>query len=140
MKIIVFFICLFSVCQPVFSQNLEGEWEGSFVSSKTKLNETTKLKLVFVKLNDSVYKAFSKTFFNSTDSVICILEGGFTNKHTLYLEEKSAIANTSNNDEMCLQMMELFYAKGKKRTSLSGNWLTVNNRCGSGTLSVFKVN
>ncbi len=139
-KYIVCFILALIITICSVAQSLEGEWTGSFKVNTAINTGDTKIKLIFVKFNDSVYQAFSTTYLSNTDSVVCILKGGFIRKKELVLEEFKTIKPSGNSGtEVCLQTMQLVYSENKKRFALRGHWVTEDNKCGSGEISVYKV-
>jgi hypothetical protein len=136
---------LFILCKTGTTQNIQGVWVGSFTTVSNSYSETTKLKLVFEKLSDSTFKAFSITYFENTkkaDSVLCILQGGFVKKDLLYLREIQELKNSSNfrGENICMQLMKLFFTEKKKESMLKGTWYTEKNKCGSGTIQLTKQN
>jgi hypothetical protein len=144
MRIVVVFVCLLFCFGKTFSQDLEGEWKGSFTddSHKFYILEDYKINFHFTELSDSVFRAYSKTIWTVNkikDSSICILEGGFLKKNILYLKETRLIKGFSSaNSATCFQIMELYYHKRKNKLILSGKWYTEGSECGYGSISLTK--
>ena len=137
----IFIPVSFLVCWcKIFSQDLKGEWKGSFTDNLGGYKTT--IIFTFSKINDSTFEAFSKTFIKSnkiTDSSICIMRGGFLKKNILYLEETRTIKPFSSNDTgQCMQFMKLFYYKRQKQLALKGDWFTEQNKCGYGSITLTK--
>ncbi|MGC4103868.1 hypothetical protein [Ferruginibacter sp.] len=145
-KKLVLVICLFIACEKVFCQELEGEWKGSFTKSEVGsafvMGGQTEISLLFFKLSDTLFQAFSKTVVKhgkDIDSSICILTGSFTASNVLTLKEiKSVRKFAGDTGDDCFQTMELTYNKGKRSLSLEGFWDTDEDRCGHGRIQLTK--
>ena len=143
MRILALFICFLFCVGEIFSQDLEGEWEGTFTDDRNYIGSyQTKIIFLFIKKTDSTFEAFSKTFIKDDekiDSAICVLRGGFLEKNILYLEEIRSIKSFSTNDtNTCLQLMKLYYTEKKKQLILHGKWYTEKNNCGFGGIRLTK--
>ncbi|GAB2809247.1 hypothetical protein [Ferruginibacter profundus] len=142
-RILVLFVFLL-FAGKIFSQDLVGEWKGSFTNERYAYygGGNTIIKLYFSKINDSTFKAFSVTYTDdkkNKDSAICILTGGFSEKNILYLEETQAVKPYSGEDSVtCFQLMKLSYYKRKKQLVLKGDWGSKINDCGYGSISLIK--
>lgn len=140
---VLFFFLIWS--GTLFSQDLTGEWKGTFRDDRSFAftGESTTIKFYFSKINDTTYQAFSVTFIKNKkakDSAICILKGGFWEKNILYLEETRAIKPFpgENGDSTYLQLMKLNFYKQKKQLLLTGEWGTKLDGCGYGSISLIK--
>ncbi len=124
----------------VLCQDLQGEWKGYFTDLSTA--GETAISFTFIKKNDSVFTATSKTFlktFTHTDTAVCIMGGGFLQKNILYLEESKSLKPFSGAGVgTCLQLMKLRYYKTKKALVLHGTWFTETENCGSGRIHLTK--
>ena len=75
----------------ILSQDLEGEWKGYFTNGSAA--GETAISLIFVKKNDAVFTATSKTFlknFTTSDTSVCVLGGVFGEKKILYLSGRKS--------------------------------------------------
>jgi len=144
MRVTVLVLCFLFCFEKTFSQDLEGEWVGSFKddSQQFYVDENYKVSFYFTKISDSSFEAYSKTIwtYNKTpDSSICILEGGFLEKNILYLKETRAIQPYSvEGTTTCFQLMKLYYYKRKNKLVLRGEWYTEGKDCGYGSISLTK--
>jgi len=141
MKGIYVLLVFLLLAGEIFSQDLAGEWKGSFIddSRKYSTEDRYKINFYFTKISDSVFQAFSKTFNVSHDSAICILEGGFLEKNILYLKETKAIQPYSaDGTTTCFQIMKLYYYKRKNKLMLRGEWNTEGKDCGYGSIILTK--
>jgi hypothetical protein len=140
---VLFFFLFWS--GKLFSQDLAGEWKGSFRDDRdfAFTGESTTVKFYFSKINDTTFQAYSVTYIKNKkakDSAICILKGGFLEKNILYLEETRAIKPFpgETSDSTCLQLMKLNFYKQKKQLLLTGEWGAKLDGCGYGTISLIK--
>jgi hypothetical protein len=140
MKIILLVSIFLFLNEVVLSQDLQGEWKGYF-TDVSAAGETA-ISFIFVKKNDAVFTATSKTFlkkYTHTDTAVCILGGGFLKKDILYLEELKTLKPFSGAGVgSCLQLMKLRYYKTKKELVLHGTWFTETENCGSGRIHLTK--
>ncbi|WP_462255161.1 hypothetical protein [Ferruginibacter sp.] len=140
MKIILLLGVFLFLNEIVFGQDLQGEWKGYFTELSTA--GETAISFTFIKKNDSVFTATSKTFlkpFTYRDTAVSILSGGFLKKNILYLEESKNLKPFSGAGVVtCLQLMKLRYYKTKKELVLHGTWFTETENCGSGRIHLTK--
>ncbi len=125
-----------------FSQDIEGEWRGYFTDKSYSYSNSEEIVFVFIKKNDSTYEGYSKIFLRTnkvSDSALCVLRGGFTEKNILYLEEVKPIKQfVVDNTQICLQFMKLKFYTTKKQFLLRGDWYTEGNTCGFGNIQLSK--
>jgi len=140
--LVLFFFLIWS--GKLFSQDLAGEWRGTFTDDRDFFYTgiSTEIRLYFSKVNDSTYQAFSVSYLKDKkikDSAICILIGVFLEKDILFLEETRAIKYFHGEDSnTCLQSMKLNFYKRKKKLFLTGNWYSKIDDCGYGPISLIK--
>ena len=140
MKSFFLVICFFFCSTKIFSQDLEGEWKGSYSHKEPYRIEEVSISFIFSKTSDSTYQAISKTFIKEgkhTDSSVCLLEGFFSKKAGLELKEIKMIKDFDNG-QGCLQTMKFIFYKRKKQLVLSGEWYTQEDKCGYGTIFLTK--
>jgi len=147
MKGLLIAVAFFMIALKAFSQDMEGEWIGSFIDftsgSATRYSKT-KISFFFIKINDSTFQSFSKTFIKEKDTIdssVCVMRGGFSKRNILYLEEINPIQRFSGDTDTstaCLQFMKLYYYSKKNQLKLSGNWYTDENKCGYGDIILTK--
>ncbi|MFM2326832.1 MAG: hypothetical protein RIR31_1034 [Bacteroidota bacterium] len=144
MRVFVLLLCLLFCSSKLFTQELEGEWKGFFIDETPgfRIAGKTEINLVFTKVSDTIFQAFSKTMVlkgKDKDSAVYILQGFFSKHDVLYLEETKVLKTfTNDSTTACKQMMKLYYYRKKKLLELSGNWYTENNECGYGRISLTK--
>ena len=118
---------------------MEGEWKGYFTEKIEEVVYRTEIMFHFSKVDDTTFKAVSTTFFkvkkNHYDTAVFILTGSFYEKNILLLEEVRAIKDFSSG-KGCLQIMKLYYKKGKKHYLLEGEWFINDPTCGDGNGSI----
>ena len=119
------------------SQSLEGYWKGQYETNKTGLGELnmpisdktkTIIDLKFILNPDSTYQIFSytreKNANNEDTTVICKMIYEIIDD-SIYLEEIEQLKSEFGG--MYFQRMGLQINKGKKFTTLTGKWESVNN-------------
>ncbi|MBS1513191.1 MAG: hypothetical protein JST86_20310 [Bacteroidetes bacterium] len=138
MKHLFFVACLISLTGlNGFSQNLSGVWKGKMDVAAWFFEQ--RINFVFIKINDSAYRAYSNSYMpGDSDSSMCLMQGVLI-KHTLYLEEKEIIKYYHNDTSAtCKQLMKLTFIQRKKKAILMGDWYTDEDKCGHGTITLTK--
>ena len=138
MKTALAFLLLFFGAIKASSQDLSGEWKGSFETQSAEGSFSTDINLIFFSLTDTTYEVYSFTMFTPglKDTIVVKLKGYMPKKNNLILEEVKAI-NVINMDTCSYQTMDLYLSVGKKRMTLSGKWKPISICEGKGGTIVF---
>ncbi len=126
------------------SQNLNGQWKGSFIDKSTGVGKYAGDKCDYVielDVNGSMISGSSYTYFTENGKrffTICKLEGSFDAKKK-YLEIKETERSKTNipiNIRNCFQVHKLTYFKQSDIETLEGNWIPAPHQtgnCGNGS-------
>ncbi len=138
MKIVLLGLLLVFGEMKAKSQDLSGEWKGSFETQTVEGSFSTDINLIFFTLTDTTYEVYSFTMFSpgSKDTIVVKLKGYMPKKNNLILEEVKAM-NVINMDTCSYQTMDLYLSVGKKRITLSGKWKPISVCEGKGGTIVF---
>ena len=126
------------------SQNLNGQWKGTFVDKSTGVGNYAGDKCDYVielDVNGVIISGSSYTYFTENGKrffTICKLEGSFDAKKK-YLEIKEIERTKTNipiNITNCFQVHRLTYFKQSDTETLEGNWIPAPHQtgnCGNGS-------
>ena len=126
------------------SQNLNGQWKGTFVDKSTGVGNYAGDKCDYVielDVNGVIISCSSYTYFTENGKrffTICKLEGSFDVKKK-YLEIKETERTKTNipiNIRNCFQVHRLTYFKQSDTETLEGNWIPAPHQtgnCGNGS-------
>ncbi len=126
------------------SQNLNGQWKGTFVDKSTGVGNYAGDKCDYVielDVNGVIISGSSYTYFTENGKrffTICKLEGSFDVKKK-YLEIKETERTKTNipiNIRNCFQVHRLTYFKQSDTETLEGNWIPAPHQtgnCGNGS-------
>jgi hypothetical protein len=146
MRLIFVLALLFLVFLKSYSQNLQGEWKGTFTAylpSTTIVNQYYKneITIEIIQNTDSTYSIFSYAGDpyvrgHHTDYK-CEIEYIMVSDNTIILEEAKVVSPEGVNK--CLKKMNLKIVTRKKSISLEGSWQTNSGDCNNeGKIQVSK--
>ncbi|MFM7223080.1 MAG: hypothetical protein ACKO03_06605 [Bacteroidota bacterium] len=133
-----FLLLLIGSISTSYSQQLSGQWIGSFVSNENRESRGTDYVLE-IEVSGNQVSGYSYTYFSLSGKryyVICRLKGTFDkgSKSLVVNEVEKVKTNTPPDFENCLQTHQLTYLKQKDKEALEGKWkpFSKESNCGTG--------
>jgi hypothetical protein len=119
-------IPLFCTCAVAYSQNLSGQWSGSFATANDPFGGKTEYVMELDVKGDRV-DGFSYTYFMISGKrhyVICRLEGSYDkgSKSVIVTETEKVKSNTPPDFKDLFQTHRLTYLRQSDREVLEGKW------------------
>jgi hypothetical protein len=148
-KLLLLFLMI-SLSTRCLSQDLEGEWIGTFTTDIPPVGgwpfiETTPFMLNFINKPDSMFTGYSYTLIrNASDEkelIVCLIKYELLPGNQVIVEEVRQLGQI--NPYAGLQKMHLKLRIYKKRQELTGTWKHSDpkfNNSSAGTVQLKKVN